>query len=367
MATATGLERLRGWMRSEGVAAAFVSDPVSVAYLTGFRTDPHERLLALVLRDGEASLIVPGLEEESARAVVREQVDVRAWRDGQDPWELVRAALGPAPGRLAVEKGHLPLAAWERLLSLRGDGAGPAADATEVIRSLRARKEDDELARLERAARITDEVTERLLSRLEPGRSELEVASEVALLVAEAGAELAFETIVQSGANSGQPHLRPTGRRLERGDLVLLDFGAAWQGYRADITRMAVVGEPDGRQRELHGIVLAAHDAAVAAVRAGVTAGAVDQAAREVIRSAGLAELFVHRTGHGLGLEAHEAPSLDPGSSTVLQAGMVVTIEPGVYVPGWGGVRIEDDVVVEAEGGRLLTHAERGLTVVGAG
>jgi Xaa-Pro aminopeptidase len=128
---------------------------------------------------------------------------------------------------------------------------------------------------------------------------------------------------------------------------------------------MAVVGEPDARQVEVHSVVLAAHDAAVAAVRGGVTAGDVDAAARAVIRDAGLGDRFIHRVGHGLGLEAHEDPSLDPGSGTVLEEGMVVTVEPGVYLPGWGGVRIEDDVAVEAGGGRLLTTAGRDLRVVG--
>src|SRR5439155_19190266 len=181
----------------------------------------------------------------------------------------------------------------------------------------------------------------------------------------EAGARLAFGTLVQSGPSSALPHGRPGDRRLQPGDLILLDFGAAWRGYRADTTRMAVVGEPDSRQLEVHAVVLAAHDAAVAAVRAGVTAGEVDEAARAVIRDAGMGDRFIHRVGHGLGLEAHEDPSLDPGSDTLLEEGMVVTIEPGVYLPGWGGVRIEDDVVVEAGGGRLLTAASRELRTTG--
>lgn len=358
------LERLRGWMGAEGVATLFVSDPVSVAYLTGFRTEPHERLLALVVREAEAALIVPGLDEESARAAAA-GVEVLAWRDGEDPWEVVRAVVGASSGRLAVEKEHLRLAAWERLDSIAGGGGAPA-DVTTPIRAMRVRKDSEEIGRLERAAQITDEVTERLLSRLAAGQSELEMASAVALQVAEAGAQLAFDTIVQSGPNSAQPHLPPTGRRVERGELLLLDFGAAWEGYRADITRMAVIGEPDARQREVHAVVLAAHDAAIAAIRPGAAVGAVDAAAREVIRGAGLGDSFIHRTGHGLGLEAHEDPSLDPGSRLALEEGMVVTIEPGVYIPGWGGVRIEDDVVVEAAGPRLLTQADRSLAVVGA-
>jgi Xaa-Pro aminopeptidase/Xaa-Pro dipeptidase len=146
---------------------------------------------------------------------------------------------------------------------------------------------------------------------------------------------------------------------------VLIDCGAAWEGYKADITRTVAVGPVERRQREVHDAVLGAHDAALAAVRAGVSAGDVDRAAREVIDAAGFGELFIHRTGHGLGLEAHEDPSLDPGSATVLESGMVITVEPGVYVPGWGGVRIEDDVVVEEGGCRLLTNAVRGLEPAG--
>jgi Xaa-Pro aminopeptidase len=154
---------------------------------------------------------------------------------------------------------------------------------------------------------------------------------------------------------------------LKAGDLVLLDFGAAFEGYLADTTRMAVVGDPTPRQIEIHGLVLEAHDAAIKAVRAGVTTGDVDSAAREVIAAAGFGEYFFHRIGHGLGREAHEDPSLDPGSATVLEPGMVFTIEPGIYIHGWGGVRIEDDVVVEAGGCRLLTKADRNLWVVPAG
>jgi Xaa-Pro dipeptidase len=349
-------------MEGEGAAVAFLTSPVSIAYLTGFATNPHERLMALVVREADAVLIVPGLEEERAAAEAR-SVSVRAWRDGEDPWAPVAAALGCISGRVGVEKSHLTLAAWERLRVLAG--APQAVDAGVEVRRLRARKTPDEIGRLERAALLTDEVTERALAELRPDRSELELAAAIDHLIAAAGGRLSFETIVQSGPNSAQPHLGPGDRRLAAGDLVLLDFGAASGGYRADTTRTAVLGEPDGRQRELHELVLAAHDAAVAAVRPGVTVGEVDEAARAVIRRAGQAERFIHRVGHGLGLEAHEDPSLDPGGTAVLEEGMVITIEPGVYVPGWGGIRIEDDVVVEAGGGRLLTRADRTLRSAG--
>jgi Xaa-Pro dipeptidase len=358
------LDRLREWMEVAGVRAAYVTGPISIGYLTGFHSDPHERLMALVVRPAAATLIVPGLDEEAARAAAH-GVDVRAWRDGQDPWTVVSDALARAGagGRVAVEKDHLSLAAWERLRVVT-DGAD-AVDAGGQLRLLRARKAPWELELLGRAAKITDQVTELTVADLAVGSSELEVAMTIDLHIAEAGAQRSFGTLVQSGPNSALPHGRPGGRRLGVGDLVLLDFGAAWQGYRADTTRMAVVGEPDARQLEVYSVVLAAHDAAVGAVRAGAVVGDVDEAARAVIRAAGLGDRFIHRVGHGLGLEAHEDPSLDPGSPAVLEEGMVVTVEPGVYLPGWGGVRIEDDVVVEAEGGRLLTAARRELQVVG--
>ncbi len=350
--------RLAGWMEATGADAALVTHPVSIAYLTGFRAEPHERLMALAVRPDRAVLVVPWLEEEAACAAAR-GAEVRAWRDGEDPWAAVEAALG-RPRRLGVEKAHLTLASWERLREFLV-GAEPV-DVGAEIRRLRARKTPEEIARLERAAGLTDEVVGRVLRELEPGRTELEVAAALDLAVAAGGATTSFETLVQSGENTARPHQPPGGRRLRSGDLVLVDAGAAWEGYRADLTRTVVLGEPpDARQRELHRLVLEAHDAAVAAVRAGVTSGQVDEAARSVLRGAGLGERFIHRLGHGLGLEAHEAPSLDPGGGTVLEAGMVVTVEPGVYVPGWGGIRIEDDVVVEPNGCRMLTRTGRAL------
>jgi Xaa-Pro aminopeptidase len=206
-----------------------------------------------------------------------------------------------------------------------------------------------------------------VMQRLRAGQTELAVSVIVGAAIAEYGATPSFEPLVQSGPNSAVPHHRPSSRVLRSGDLVLLDFGAAFEGYRADTTRMAVVGEPTARQREIHDLVLRAHDAAVEAVREGVTTGDVDAAARKVIVAAGLGDRFFHRVGHGLGLEAHEDPSLDPGSNTVLEPGMAFTIEPGIYIPLWGGVRIEDDVVVEEAGCRVLTTADRSLRMVGPG
>lgn len=350
-------------MAAQGLEAAYITRPVSIAYLTGFQADPHERLMALALRPDRATLIVPALERENATTST-DQAAVVAWRDGEDPYRLVREALDEC-ARLGVEKEHLTVQAAEAL------GARVAArelvDVAPELRRLRRTKTPAELDKLGRACAITDAVTEQAMGEMRPGQSELAVAVGIGAAIGAEGASLAFETLVQSGPNSAVPHHRPSARKLEAGDLVLLDFGAAFEGYRGDTTRMAVVGAPSARQLEIHRVVLEAHDAAIRATRAGVTTGVVDAAARAVIEAAGLGDRFFHRIGHGLGLEAHEDPSLDPGSTTVLEPGMVFTVEPGVYIPGWGGVRIEDDVVVEADGCRVLTTADRNLRVVRAG
>jgi Xaa-Pro dipeptidase len=351
---------MRQWMAHHGLDALYVTRPVSIAYLTGFHAEPHERLMALVIRPDASSLIVPALEHERA-STNSEHAAVVAWRDGENPFALVQEALG-ACARIGVEKDHLTVQTAEVL------GAGPKGlelvDVAAEIRRLRLFKSEEEVEKLSRACAITDAVADEVLRGLRPGQSELEIALRIGAAIGARDATLSFETSVQSGSNSAMPHHDPSGRKLEHGDLVLLDFGATVEGYRADITRMAVVGPPSARQREIHALVLRAHDTAIAVARPGATTGQVDSAARDVIDAAGFGDRFFHRTGHGLGLEVHEDPSLDPGSSIVLEPGMVFTIEPGIYIPGWGGVRIEDDIVVEAEGCRVLTGSDRSLRVV---
>jgi Xaa-Pro dipeptidase len=347
-------------MEGHGLDAAYVTRPVSIAYLTGFQADPHERLMALAVRADRATLIVPALEHENATRSA-EQVAIVGWRDGEDPYALVSAALERSTN-LGVEKEHLTVEAAEALE--RTAAVRELVDVAPEIRRLRCVKSAAELDKLARACVITDAVTDEVMPRIREGQTELAIAASIAAAIAAHGATPSFETLVQSGANSAVPHHRPSARALKSGDLLLLDFGAAVDGYRADTTRMAVVGEPSARQLEIHRLVLEAHDAAIDAVRAGATTGAVDAAARKVIEDAGLGEHFFHRIGHGLGLEAHEDPSLDPGSKMVLEAGMVFTVEPGIYIPVWGGVRIEDDVVVEADGCTVLTKADRSLRMV---
>ena len=356
----TRLSSLRAWMDQHGLEAAYVTRPVSIAYLTGFEANPHERLMALAVQADGATLIVPALERDNAIRSA-DGVSVVSWRDGEDAYELVRQALGKR-AKLGIEKEHLTVQAAEALA--QRVAAHELVDVASEIRRLRVTKSAAEVEKLARACDITDAVTEIVMRDMRAGQSELAVAVIIDTAIAEHGAKLSFQTLVQTGLNTAEPHHGPAADVLSAGDLVLLDFGAALEGYPADTTRMAVVGEPTARQLEIHGLVLRAHDAAIRAVRPGATTGDVDAAAREVIEAAGYGEYFFHRIGHGLGLEAHEDPSLDPGSDRVLEPGMVFTIEPGVYIHGWGGIRIEDDVVVEASGCRVLTGADRNLRVV---
>ena len=347
-------------MANRHLDALYLSRPVSIAYLTGLFANPHERLMGLAVRGDRTTLIVPALERQKA-AERAQHAEVESWRDGEDPYALVAEALGGAV-EIGVEKEHLSLHAAEVITTRTG--ASELVDVGGEIRRLRLTKNDDEVEKLARAAAITDAAGEQVLARLRAGQSEVDAAFMIGSVIGELGGALAFPSLVQSGPNSALPHLEPSNRKLARGDFVLLDFGAAFAGYKADMTRVAVVGEPNPKQREIHKVLLEAHDAAIAAVRPGVTTGDVDAAARRVIDAAGYGENFFHRIGHGLGLEDHEDPSMDPGSHTLLERGMVFTVEPGIYIPGFGGVRIEDDVVVTEGGCRVLTQADRSLRVV---
>src|SRR5690606_18856787 len=230
-----------------------------------------------------------------------------------------------------------------------------------VVEEVRGSKEPGELALIEAAVALADRCFEHILPRLKPGVTEREIAWRREVFMRENGAEaLAFPSIVASGPNGAMPHARPTHKPLAAGEFVTLDFGCVWQGYCSDMTRTVFLGEPTDRHRELYDLVLRAQETGVAAVGPGRPGKEVDERARDVIARAGGGDRYGHGLGHGLGLEVHEeGPRLSTRSETVLAPGMVCSVEPGVYLPGWGGLRIEDLVVVTEDGCRILTKSPK--------
>lgn len=263
-----------------------------------------------------------------------------------------RIRVAYAPAQLTVaERATLENCAGNRLRWVDGGNA---------VEKLRAVKDPGELSAMGQAAALISEVFRSVMPKVKPGLSELDVAAEIDYAIKRNGASgPSFETIVAGGAHSAWAHARPSSRRLGRNELVVLDHGAILHGYCSDMTRTVFLGRAPVKVRRLYHAVLEAQEAAKAAIRPGVAAGAVDAAARRVLKSHGLARYFTHSTGHGLGIEVHETPRLGRGEKTRLEEGMVVTVEPGVYLEGIGGIRIEDDVVVTSSGAVDLTNATR--------
>jgi D-alanyl-D-alanine dipeptidase len=286
-------------------------------------------------------------------------VEILDWRDGEDPYRLVAGVLGA--GRYAVTDqtwaSHL-LALEDATVDCRFVASG------RVLPLLRAVKDADELALLRAAGASADAVFDEIVRQPFAGRRELEVAADLDRLLRGQGHERVDFTIVGSGPNAASPHHAAGERVISAGDAVVLDFGGVRQGYCSDITRTVFVGEPDQEQLRVYEVVRAAQQAAFESVRPGVAAQDVDRAARAVIEAAGYGDRFVHRTGHGIGMEVHEPPYIVEGNGTVLRAGMTFSDEPGIYLPGRFGVRIEDQVAVTAEGAERLNDASRELAIV---
>jgi Xaa-Pro dipeptidase len=346
-----------------GLDALLVVAPPNLAYVSGFRVQPHERLIALVVPcDGKPRLVCPSLEEEAARIALHGRADLHVWRDEDGPGDALASALAGVGVRLGIEKAHLSVANAELAAA-----AAPGATFTgcdSLLAELRAVKSEEEIASIREAAAIVDRVVADLATAATPGTTEAELAAVcVQRLRAEGGEAPAFEPLILTGSRSALPHGHSGATALGDGDLLIVDIGVTVEGYSADITRTFVVGsEPDSRQRAVFEIVHAAKQAGVAAARVGAAAREVDAAARGVIEEAGYGPNFVHRTGHGLGLEVHEPPYLTATNHEPLRPGMVVTVEPGIYVEGWGGVRIEDDVVIRDGAAEVLTTAPVALS-----
>lgn len=327
-------------------------------YLTGYRAMASERLTMLVLAaEGVATLFVPQLE---APRVPKGPFRLQPWAETEDPLSLVVELVGN-PSVTTVDDqlwSVFLLALQDRLPSTK------CVSSTPIMRTLRIRKEPEEVRALRAAGEAADRVVSWLRNERFSGRHEQELAQAVRQAIVQHGHDEAAFAIVASGPNGASPHHEAAGRVMEKGDLVVVDFGGTVRGYRSDCTRTFAIGAPSRQQVEVHEAVQRAQASAAAAVRPGVAAEAVDAAARQVIEDAGYGEYFIHRTGHGIGLEIHEHPYLVAGNTELLETGMCFSIEPGIYLPGRFGVRIEDIVTVTDDGVQALNQADRSLHVV---
>ncbi|MBA8924598.1 Xaa-Pro dipeptidase [Kutzneria viridogrisea] len=361
------LTRAAAAAASAQVDALLVSPGADLRYLLGAGGSSFERLTCLVLpAQGVPTLVVPKLEQPGYAEVPTAElgVQVATWVDGEDPYGLV-AGLLDAPGRIAVTEGMSAL----HTLNLRDAMPGAHQQlAGPVLRELRMRKDAAEIAALRRAGEAIDRVHARMGEWLRPGRTEAAAAQDIAAaILAEGHATVEF-VIVGSGPNGASPHHEVSERVLAAGDVVVIDIGGMTpEGYNSDSTRVYSLGEPAHEDvAATYAVLQRAQRAAVDAVRAGVSAESVDAAAREVITEAGFGEYFVHRTGHGIGLDVHEDPYIVAGNELVLEAGMAFSIEPGIYLPGRWGARIEDIVVATEDGVLNLNNQPHGLVVLPA-
>ena len=352
--------RTRAWQQlmsqAPGATAFLVTSLPNIRYLTGF-TGSNAALLL------ESDRAVLGTDARYRLQAAQQAGDVEVFLDRQTVPTLIASWHRRGGGVLAIEAEHLSVS---DLRAVESEVLAEPIETRGVVEECRMRKEAEEIRHLEEACAITDAALQALLPSLRPGISERDIAQRLETLMLQMGADgIAFPTIVAAGPHAAMPHHAPTSRPVEPGDLLLIDFGAERMGYHADETRTFCIGPPADWQAEVHAVVAAAQAAGASAARAGAESREVDRAARQVISDAGFGDHFGHGLGHGVGLEIHEAPYLGPRATGRLPAGSPVTIEPGVYLPGRGGVRIEDTILVGEGPSRSLTSSPRDLVVLG--
>ena len=349
------IARLRGLMEGESLDAFLISSPENRAYLSGFVGTAGY----LFITASDALLATDFRYVEQAG---RQAPEYQVVRTGASLDWFAGLVSDSGARRIGIEASYLSVSVHQTLLEALKplEPARGLVATTALVDQLRAVKEPEELTVLERAVAIADQAMDQVTERLRPGMTEREVAWQMELTMRELGADaISFDTIVASGPNGALPHHRPTDRPIAVGEPLVIDMGAKYQHYCSDITRTVVLGQPDETFRKVYDTVLAAQETAEATVRTAMSSGDTDQLARAVISNAGYGDHFGHGLGHGIGLAVHEYPRVSVNNASVLEDGMVFTIEPGIYLSGWGGVRIEDIVVLEQGVARILTGARK--------
>jgi Xaa-Pro dipeptidase len=363
------LSKLSTLLQASGLEALVLNAGASLVYLTGLHFHLSERpVVAVFTADHDPVIILPELEMLKVTGLPYE---IKAFPYSENPAEwggVFRKAITTLKldgKRIGVEPRQMRLLEFRQVISGAPEADYP--DASEMISSLRVRKDMDEIAAMRKAVKVAQSALEATIPLIKAGMTEKELASELVVQLLRGGSqsEMPFAPIVSGGPNSANPHAIPSDRKIRSGDLLVVDWGAAVDGYVSDLTRTFAVGEVGVENHKIHQIVLEANTAGRAAGKPGAPCGNVDIAARRVIEKAGYGTYFTHRTGHGIGMEGHEEPYLRGDNMQLLEPGMAYTVEPGIYLPDRNGVRIEDDLVITEDGVECLSDMERGLRMVG--
>lgn len=362
------LQRLTEQITAHGLDGLALMPGPNLTYISGIHTHLSERpTLLFIPADDDPAIIIPSLEAMKARDAGIPEDRIFDWNDADGyhgAFQRACAHLELADYMLGVEALHMRVLELQ-LLQRYAPGL-QIAHAEPALSALRSVKDAAEIAAMEKAIAIAEKALQRIIPRIKIGLSERQVAAMLTQELLASGADsIAFGPIVAGGPNSASPHAVPTNRAIRAGDLLVVDWGVYVDDYPSDITRTLAVGPIDDELRRIYDVVKLANEEARRAVRPGATGQHVDRAAREVIEDAGYGEYFIHRTGHGLGLEVHETPDMSQVNDKPIAPGNVFTIEPGIYLPGRGGVRIEDNMLATADGGRTLTSFTRELITVG--
>lgn len=353
--------RAQQLLADQGMAAVIATSPRNLFYFSGIWLDSNERLQAVVIpQKGVPVIIAHEMFREEVRPV--QGMEQQFWADGEDAIALLGQALPRGAEPISVDS-HWPSGHFIQLIKIQPQLS--YVESTSIIETLRSVKDAAEIALLQESGQAVDRVMEKLMRWIKTGITELEVVREVKRLFREEGIyDLSFEPIVAAGGNAALPHHQPDQTVLKTGDTVVLDIGGVKNHYCSDMTRTVVLGEASAEISEVYRVVQRAQEATVKAIQPGRPMQEIDQVARGIICQAGYGPCFTHRTGHGIGLEVHEEPYLAPGNRKVLEAGMVVSVEPGIYLPGKFGIRVEDIVVVTANGAIRLNQVTRQLVCV---
>lgn len=343
----------------KGISAAVLSDPVSINYLTGYFADPHERHMYLFLfSDKTPLLVVPALDLTRASETV--DFPVIGYMDNENPWEKIKAVLPTTiVPKIAVEFGHLNVSKFKGLESVF---TGDFVNLTPFLQGMRLIKSADEIAKMLIAGEWADKAMQIGFDNISLQATETDIIAQIEFELKKQGiSKMSFDTMVLTGTNAANPHGIPATNRLENDALLLFDLGVETLGYTSDMTRTVAVGKPDQFKQDIYQLCLEAQLTAQDMIKPGVTASEVDAAARQVIEKAGYGDYFNHRLGHGIGMDVHEFPSIMAGNDLVIQEGMCFSVEPGIYIPGKVGVRIEDCGHVTASGFETFTKTPKEL------